>query len=120
MCIDMQIGLKNSFHKSLCVSAVLSWLLLSFSSCEQPSMVNAETGEADGEKVYTYYCTSCHGPVGDRMAGNAPDLSKSILDDNGIRQMILYGSEKGMAAYQSMIKGGELDALIEHVKTLRN
>jgi mono/diheme cytochrome c family protein len=93
--------------------------ILAIASCEQPSMVNAETGEADGEKVYTYYCTSCHGLAGDRMAGNAPDLSKSLLDDNGIRQMILYGSEKGMAAYQSMIKDKELDALVEHVKSLR-
>lgn len=94
--------------------------ILAIASCEQPSMANAETGEADGEKVYTYYCISCHGSVGDRMAGNAPDLSKSLLNDNGIRQMILYGSEKGMAAYQSMIKDEELDALVEHVKSLRN
>jgi mono/diheme cytochrome c family protein len=120
MCIDIQIVLKNSFYKSLFFSYLFTFLLLSFSSCEQPSMVNPETGKADGEKVYTYYCTSCHGPLGDRMAGNAPDLSKSLLDDNGIRQMILYGSEKGMAAYQSMIKDEELDALVEHVKSLRN
>lgn len=120
MRLDIPIAFRNSFFKSVWVGAVLSFLLLSFVSCEQPSMVNAETGEADGEKVYTYYCTSCHGPAGDRMAGNAPDLSKSLLDDNGIRQMILYGSEKGMAAYQSMIKDKELDALVEHVKSLRN
>lgn len=120
MRIDTRIAFKNSFFKSVWVGAVFYLVSFSFASCEQPSMVNAETGEADGEKVYTYYCTSCHGPLGNRMAGNAPDLSKSILDDNGIRQMILYGSEKGMAAYQSMIKDEELDALVEHVKSLRN
>ena len=83
-------------------------------------MVNPETGKVNGEKVYQYYCTSCHGPNGDRGAGQAPDLTQSTIDDDAIRKMILYGSEKGMAAYQSLIKDEELDALVEHVKSLRN
>lgn len=94
--------------------------ILASVSCEQPSMIDSETGEVNGEKVYQYYCTSCHGPKGDRGAGQAPDLTQSKIGDDAIRQMILYGSDKGMAAYQSLISEEELPALVEYVKSLRN
>jgi mono/diheme cytochrome c family protein len=95
-------------------------IVVSLNACEQPAMVNAETGEADGQQIYSYYCTSCHGPKGDRKVGQAPDLTKSILEDAEIRKMILFGSDNGMAAYQSLLEEEELGALVEHVKSLRN
>jgi len=106
--------------KAVSLVICLSVIMLCFASCGQPSMVNAATGEADGKKIYKFYCTSCHGPNGGRKIGKAPDLRVSSLTDSEIRQMIMYGSDKGMAAYQALIKGDELDALITHVKSLRN
>ena len=94
--------------------------LIALGSCEQPSMDNPETGEVNGEKIFQYYCTRCHGPKGDRMVGQAPDLTKSNIEDDAIRKMILYGSDKGMASYQSLISEEELPALVEYVKSLRN
>ena len=115
---DTKVTFKKLNSALLFISVYL--LAIIVSSCEQPSMVNADTGEADGEKIYKYYCTSCHGPKGGRKIGKAPDLRKSTLDDAGIRQMIMFGGDKGMVAYQSLIKDEELDALVEHVKSLRN
>lgn len=87
-------------------------------SCNPPEM-STETGEISGEKVYQYYCTSCHGSSGDRQSGNASNLAESQISDDAIRRMILYGSKKGMASYQPLLKDEEIEALIEHVKSLR-
>lgn len=120
MNLNFKIACKKALLKSVHWIAVFCLLTFSLVSCEQPSMVNADTGKADGEKIYKYYCTSCHGPKGGRNVGKAADLRKSVLNDDEIRQMIMFGSDKGMVAYQSMINDEELDALVEHVKSLRN
>jgi mono/diheme cytochrome c family protein len=89
-------------------------------SCSHPDFSSDETGRVDGEKIYTYYCTSCHGPTGDRGAGKAANLIESRMEDRDIRHIILFGAPNGMAAYQSMIKEEEeLNALVDYVKTLR-
>lgn len=83
-------------------------------------MKDVQTGRVSGEKIYNYYCISCHGKKGALQAGNASDLSVSILSDEAIRKMILEGSDKGMNSYSSILyKEEELEALVSHVKTLR-
>ena len=95
-------------------------LYMTFLGCNPPDMKDVQTGRVSGEKIYKYYCISCHGKKGDLQAGNASDLSVSILSDEAIRKMILEGSDKGMNSYSSIFnKEEELEALVSHVKTLR-
>lgn len=83
-------------------------------------MKDVETGKVSGEKIYNYYCISCHGKKGDLQAGNASDLTMSNISDQAIRKMILEGSEKGMNSYASIFnKQDGLEELVSHVKTLR-
>lgn len=96
-------------------------LMFVFIRCGSPDFKSGESGDYDGKTIYNYYCTSCHGPNGDRGAGKASNLITSSMTDDEIRHMILFGSEKGMAAYQSILKEeAELQALVAYVKTLRN
>lgn len=95
-------------------------VILLVSSCSPPTMTNPVTGEVDGAKIYKSYCKSCHGPKGDRGLSNAADLSKSSLEENEIRQIILYGTDNGMSAYKSVItEEKEIGALVKHVKSLQ-
>jgi mono/diheme cytochrome c family protein len=90
-------------------------------SCGSPDFTNAESGTVDGQSIYNYYCTSCHGPNGDRGAGEAANLKASALNRDEVRQLILFGSENGMAAYNAIIKEeAEMEALIDYVFTLRD
>lgn len=99
---------------------IQAFILILVSSCSPPTMTNPETGEVDGKKVYKNYCNSCHGPKGDRGLSNAADLSKSTLEEDEIRQVILYGTDNGMSAYKSVItEEEEIGALVEHVKSLQ-
>jgi mono/diheme cytochrome c family protein len=98
--------------------AVIGCVFL-ITSCSNPDFSSDATGFVDGEKIFTYYCTSCHGPTGDRGAGKAANLIESRMEDHEIRHIILFGAPNGMAAYQSMIKDEELNALVDYVKTLR-
>ncbi len=95
-------------------------ILVIISSCSPPTMTNSVTGEIDGAKIYKNYCKSCHGPKGDRGLSNAADLSKSILKEDEIRKIILYGTGNGMSAYKSVItEEEEIEALVEHVKSMQ-
>lgn len=78
------------------------------------------SSKSDGQIVYQKYCVSCHGKKGDRGAGNAADLSTSTISKDSIRKVILYGNDKGMGAYKSIIKNDTIiKHLVEHVKTLQ-
>lgn len=83
-------------------------------------MTDKTTGALSGEKIYTYYCISCHGKKGDLKAGRSADLTTSKLSEEAIRTIIMFGSSKGMSAYQSLLDEEELDVLVTHVKSLRN
>ena len=97
-----------------------SIILFIVSSCTPPNVTDPVTGEVDGAKVYKNYCNSCHGPRGDRGLSNAADLSKSRLEEDEIRKIIMYGTDNGMSAYKSVItEEKEMNALVKHVKSLQ-
>jgi mono/diheme cytochrome c family protein len=73
-----------------------------------------------GELLYQKYCAACHGDKGQKRPAGAINLIDSRIEDDAIRQVILYGNNKGMGPYKSMIKNEvSLKQLIKHVKTLR-
>jgi mono/diheme cytochrome c family protein len=104
------------------LNAFLAVILVVFlSGCGSPDFTDAESGTVEGKSIYNYYCTSCHGPNGDRGAGEAANLRVSSLGRDEVRQLILFGSKNGMAAYNSIIKEeAEVEALIDYVFTLRD
>jgi len=73
-----------------------------------------------GEHLYQKYCAACHGDAGQKRPGGEINLKDSRIEEDAIRQVILYGNNKGMGPYKSMIENKvSLEQLIKHVKTLR-
>lgn len=103
-----------------------SWLFLAvlicsfLLSCSNHSDSSRVKTSEKGKQVYQRYCLACHGERGNMGAGNAADLSQSTIGEDSIRRVILYGNNKGMGPYKTIIKNDTtLNALIKYVKTLR-
>lgn len=76
--------------------------------------------QEDAKNLYILHCESCHGIDGTKKFADAADLSKSMLTDTQIRQMIMNGNDKGMMPYKDIITSEEeRRALVEFVKSLR-
>lgn len=89
-------------------------------SCGPSENIKSVGGPDEGKLTYQRYCISCHGSDGKLMVGNAADLSKSEIEDDAIRKVILYGNNKGMGPYRTIIKNDTtINALVKYVKTLR-
>jgi mono/diheme cytochrome c family protein len=91
-------------------------------SCD--TAVNNSNGNSvepvSGVLLYQKYCAACHGDTGQKRPAGGISLMDSRIEEDAIRQVILYGNNKGMGPYKSMIKNKtSLDQLIKHVKTLR-
>ena len=99
------------------MKTVFTLLLLSIIvySCSN----NTNNGKAlSGEELYTNRCSVCHGPKGDAGVSGARDLSKSTLDDNMARVVILHG--KGtMPPFKSVLSSEEVELIIKHIQTLK-
>lgn len=97
----------------------LSVLLVSCGS----SSIEVEKEEAfvlpDGEKLFIQSCASCHGCDGTLGMSGALDLSKSTMTFNEMKFVIEKG-KGAMPRFKEMLsKEGELDAVVEHVRTLK-
>lgn len=87
------------------------------------SSVEVEKEEAfvipDGEKLFIQSCSSCHGCDGTLGMSGALDLSKSTMTFNEMKFVIEKG-KGAMPRFKEMLsKEGELDAVVEHVRTLK-
>ena len=103
-----------------------SWLFLAIPlnlvlvSCKNHSNSYHAGAPDEGKQIYQKYCVACHGEKGKMKAGNAADLSMSDINEDSIRKVILYGNDKGMGPYKTIIKNDTtIKALVEYVKTLR-
>jgi len=94
----------------------LGFLICIF-SCSPPSSVDPLTGAVNGEIVYHNYCVSCHGIQGQVKVGTGITLQESRVSDSLMRHRIMYGSEKGMPSYQSLLTEEEINALINHINS---
>ena len=73
----------------------------------------------NGEKLFVQNCASCHGCDGSLGMSGALDLSKSTMTFNEMKFVIEKG-KGAMPRFKEMLsKEGELDAVVEHVKTLK-
>lgn len=72
-----------------------------------------------GEEIYKNSCAACHGMDGKLGAGGAQDLSKSIISEEAIREIISKG-RGAMPAQNSVVENeSDMDEVVEHVIELR-
>lgn len=74
----------------------------------------------EAKTLYLIHCESCHGLEGNKGISGAADLSKSVLSDKTIKNVILQGNDKGMMPYKDIITNTEeVNSLRDYVKSLR-
>ncbi len=79
--------------------------------------LSALADKEKGQAIYTQSCTSCHGPAGDAMIGDAKNLRESKLDDAQMSTIIKNGNA-GMPPFKD-ISDEDLKLLVSYVQTLK-
>jgi len=83
------------------------------------------TGMADGmdkspgEQLFNMNCTLCHGRDGKLGLNNAKDLTISTLTRAEMISMVHQG-KGAMMPYKDVLTAKEIDAVVDHVRTLGN
>jgi mono/diheme cytochrome c family protein len=120
------------FKKNNKMLAVLSVLLIigayglaevshkkaaSADSTPQPEATAAP--EMDGKKLYSNYCTKCHGDDGKTGMMGATDLSASKLDAEGAKTVITKGRGTTMLPYEGTLTPEQIGVLSTYIQTLK-
>jgi cytochrome c6 len=71
-----------------------------------------------GAKLYAMHCVLCHGKEGDLGVSGAKDLTISSLSRQEMVAIVTNG-KGAMAAYRNVLTKAEIDAVVEHVRSLR-
>lgn len=73
----------------------------------------------DGEELFIQNCATCHGGDGSLGMSGAMDLTKSTMTFIEMKSVIENG-KNAMPRFKEMLaEEGELDAVVEHVRTLK-
>lgn len=75
--------------------------------------------DRSGQLIYQVHCEMCHGPDGTLGQGGAKDLSTSKLDSAGIAILLKNGKNGMPRQMQNFESQGELENIIDHIKSLR-
>jgi mono/diheme cytochrome c family protein len=73
--------------------------------------------EATGEKVYNTHCTLCHGKDGALGLSGAKDLRVSTATREEMIEQVTNG-RGAMMAYKNVLTKAEIEAVVDHVRTL--
>ena len=72
-----------------------------------------------GEEIYKNSCAACHGIDGKLGAGGAQDLTKSVLSEDAIKEIISKG-RGAMPAQSNVVENdADMDEVVAHVMALR-
>ena len=79
-----------------------------------------EATKPNGLKIYNRYCVVCHGDEGNAKIGGALDLSISSISHENKVNIVTNGSEnKHMRAFNDDLTKAEIEAVVNHVETLK-
>lgn len=74
-------------------------------------------GRSRGAMLFSTHCTLCHGKDGKLGVSGAKDLSVSTLSKEEMIALVTNG-KGAMAAYKNVLTKAEIEAVVEHVRTL--
>lgn len=76
-----------------------------------------EAERSPGQSIYNMNCTLCHGRDGKAGLNGAKDLTVSTLTKEEMVAIVRNG-KGAMAPYKNVLSATELDAVVEHVRSL--
>lgn len=97
---------------------VLSAILVLSCASEAGEAGTHPGGRSRGAQLFSTHCTLCHGKDGSLGVSGAKDLRISTLSKDEMIALVTNG--KGtMASYKNVLTKAEIEALVEHVRTLQ-
>lgn len=130
--IPLAVIATKKFNKILMIVSLLC-LVMAYGMAEmhrasaKKKLTGGETQieQADGtvlsgKDLFTKKCSQCHGIDGDAQRSNAPKLSKSSLDQAGIKDIVRSGKGIMFSFTKKDLSDEELDAVSKYVLSLRN
>lgn len=97
-------------------------VIICFTSCGDSSVEIKKEEQfviPNGEELFIKSCASCHGCDGTLGMSGAKNLTQSNMTFNEMKFVIENG-KGAMPRFKEMLsKEGELDAVVEHVRTLK-
>jgi mono/diheme cytochrome c family protein len=104
-------------------STFLLGLVLFIFSCQSTAESKEElakqTPAEQGASLYTMHCAQCHGEDGKLGSSGAKDLSKSVLADQQVLQIIKNG-KGAMPSMKALLETEDnIHLVLSHVKALR-
>lgn len=111
------MAIQTSIGRSMVLRIAVVGILLT--ACAQPEPVNGGESADAGKVLFEQRCVECHGADGKAGVAGASDLSKSVLSDDKLEQVILKG-RNAMPPFKLLIDSDStLQQLVGHVKSLR-
>jgi cytochrome c6 len=77
-----------------------------------------DAGAPDGAEIFDMYCTLCHGADGKQGINGARDLTQSVLSEDEMTAIVTNGRNT-MAAYKQVLDAAQIDAVVDHVRSLK-
>lgn len=99
------------------VGLVLLWGLLACGSAPDGQAAVAANGKPDGAALYDMYCTLCHGGDGKLGINGAKDLTASALSREEMIAVVTHGRNT-MAPFKQVLDPGQVEAVVDHLRTL--
>jgi len=108
------MALKNTIF----LSALGAVLVFSCAS-EAGNAATPPGARSRGATLFSTHCTLCHGKDGSLGVSGAKDLRISTLSKDEMIALVTNG--KGtMASYKNVLTKAEIEAVVEHVRTLQS
>lgn len=114
------MAIQSSLRWSL---VLISATVLMMTSCSGSS--EEENGEMNeefvsiGQEIFESNCVACHGYDGKAGVGGAIDLTKSTLDEEGIKDVINNGRKAMVSQKHAYNTDEELQELVNYVISFR-
>jgi len=108
------MALKRTFL----AGGLISLLVLSCGGDAGTSAAPSD-GRSRGAALFSTNCTLCHGKDGKLGISGAKDLTVTTLTKEEMIALVTNG-KGAMTAYKNVLTKAEIDAVVEHVRTLHS
>lgn len=104
-------------RKTFITLGITTMLVIACGSSDAPSDAPDAAGGSKGEQLFRMNCVLCHGASGKLAFNGAKDLTVSTLTKAEMIARVSNG--KGtMQAYKNMLTTKEIEAVVDHVRSL--
>lgn len=100
------------------LSALSAVLILSCANAAEGDATTPPGGKTSGARLFSTNCTLCHGKDGTMGINGAKDLTLSQLSKDEMIALVSNG-KGAMAAYKNVLSKSEIEAVVEHVRSLK-